>query len=219
LDSDVVTSGSRVADVLSAFAAARPAVLVGTQMVAKGHDYPDVTLVVVADADAGLYHPDFRAAERTFHLLIQVAGRSGRGDKPGRVLLQTWNPEVACIRMAVAREEREFYQAELVARRRLGYPPYSRLVRVVLTSSREQRARSAATYLAERLEPHLRGAQLRGPARLPTIRGRARWHVLLGGEDGEWLRAVVRRAVETLREPYSRRGVDLLVDVDPQSFL
>jgi primosomal protein N' (replication factor Y) (superfamily II helicase) len=219
LDSDSVTSASRLDELLGRFAATSPAILVGTQMVAKGHDYPGVTLVVVAAADTGLYLPDFRATERTFHLLVQVAGRAGRGERQGRVLLQTWNPEVPCIRMAVGREEQRFYELELDSRRRLGYPPFRELVRVVLSANRAERAQAAAEHLAGRLHPHLGEAELLGPARLPTIRERARWHMLLSSADGERLRSLLRRAVGALREPYSRRGVDLLVDVDPQSFL
>jgi primosomal protein N' (replication factor Y) (superfamily II helicase) len=126
---------------------------------------------------------------------------------------------VACIRMAVAREERRFYEEELAARRSLGYPPARELVRLVLSAKQEERAQAAAEHLADRLRPHLGGAELLGPARLPTIRTLARRHLLLADEDGERLRALLRRAVGSLREPYSRRGVDLLVDVDPQSFL
>lgn len=219
LDSDVVTSTARVGEILAAFARSSPGVLLGTQMVAKGHDYPGVTLVVVADADTALYLPDFRAAERTFHLLTQVAGRAGRGERPGKVLVQTWNPDVACIRMALAHGEQEFYREELEARRRLGYPPFRDLVRVVVSARDETRAHSGADYLAERLRPHLGEAELRGPARLPALRRLSRWHLLLAGDDGARVRALLRRALESLREPYRRRGVDLMVDVDPQSFV
>lgn len=218
MDSDVTAGGRRVQRLLESFACTHPAVLLGTQMVAKGHDFPDVTLVLVADADTGLYLPDFRAAERTFQLLRQVAGRAGRAGKPGRVVVQTWNPDVPCIRMALEQEEDLFYQEELRARRRLGYPPFTQMVRLVTVAREPDRAQAAASYLAERLAPHLRPKELWGPSRLSTLRGKARWHVLVAGSDGERVRRLVGKAVEQLTLPYRRRGVLLLVDVDPYSF-
>ncbi len=216
LDSDMVTSGTRVHDLLDAFAEARPGVLVGTQMVAKGHDFPLVTLVVVADADTGLFVPEFRAGERTFQLLTQVAGRAGRADRPGRVLVQTWNPEVDCIRMAVGGEVEAFYRRELEVRERLAYPPYRRLIRVVFACRDEHRAEAGARYVAERLGGHVDNDELRGPARLPSLRGRGRWQILLATRDENRGRQLIARALESLRVPYARRGVDVIVDVDPQ---
>ncbi len=216
LDSDVVTSGTRVREILQAFGRTTPAILVGTQMVAKGHDFPLVTLVVVADADTGLYLPDLRSVERTFQLLVQVSGRAGRAAHPGRVLVQTWNPEVPCIRMAVDRDVQAFYRDELAARERLGYPPFGRLIRVLVSSREEARAQAGASYLADRLRPHLAEGSVRGPARLPRLRGRARWQLLLLGDDAERSRHLLARAAEQLRAPYARRGVDLIIDVDPQ---
>lgn len=218
LDSDVVTSGTRVGEVLAAFARTSPGVLVGTQMVAKGHDFPLVTLVIVADADTGLYVPDFRATERTFQLLVQVSGRAGRAQHPGRVLVQTWNPEVGCIRMAVSREAEGFYRGELEARERHGYPPYRNLIRLVCGSRDEQRAEAGARYLAERLRVYLRSDEVQGPARLPRLRGRSRWQVVLAAADADGGRELVARAAEQLRGPYARRGLDLMIDVDPQWF-
>ncbi|MBC7292668.1 MAG: primosomal protein N', partial [Thermoleophilia bacterium] len=218
LDADVVGQGARGKAGLDAVARARPAVLVGTQMVAKGHDFPSVTLVVVADADTGLYVPDFRAAERTFQLLTQVAGRAGRGDNPGRVIVQTWNPQVPCIRMALDQEEAAFYQEELKVRRRLGYPPFAALLRLIVSSSDPQRAQAGARYLAERLAPHFASQEVRGPVRLPALRGRDRWHLIVAARDGERARAIVAQALAQLTEPYRRRRVAITVDVDPQSF-
>ena len=218
LDSDVLTSGSRVRALLEAFAASRPGVLVGTQMVAKGHDFPNVTLVVVADADTGLYIPDFRAAERTFQLLTQVAGRAGRGKQPGRVLVQTWNPDVPCIRMAMDRDELGFYREELRIRDSLGYPPFAELTRLLVASPEEERAKAAARHLTRLLAPHFSPQELRGPVRLPSLRGQARWHLLVAARDGDRARAVLRQALEQLSEPYRRRGVRLLIDVDPEAF-
>ena len=218
MDSDILTSGSRARAVLAAFAETRPAVLVGTQMVAKGHDFADVTLVVVADADTGLYIPDFRAAERTFQLLTQVAGRAGRAERPGRVLVQTWNPDVPCIRMALERDEQGFYQQELELRERLGYPPFADLIRVMTSSERSEQAQMGIRYLVERLSPHFSADEVRGPVRLPVLRGRNRWHLLIAAREGDRARVVVRQAMAQLGEPYRRRGVTLLVDVDPQSF-
>lgn len=218
MDSDVLTSGTRVRTLLEAFEAARPGVLVGTQMVAKGHDFPAVTLVVVADADTGLYIPDFRAAERTFQLLTQVAGRAGRADRPGRVLVQTWNPDVPCIKMAMAREEDAFYSQELETRRRLGYPPYANLIRLVCAAVQGERAQVGSEYLAERLRPFFGSRELCGPVRLPGLRGKSRWHLLVASSDAPRARTIVAQAMAQLHGPYRRRGVALMVDVDPQSF-
>jgi primosomal protein N' (replication factor Y) len=218
LDSDVLTSGARVQKVLETFATTRPGVLVGTQMVAKGHDFGDVTLVIVADADTGLYLPDFRAAERTFQLLTQVAGRAGRAERPGRVLVQTWNPDVPCIRMALERDEQSFYRLELESRRRLRYPPFVELIRLMTVAEDRERAQIAAQYLVQRLSDHFPVHELRGPVRLPTLRGQGRWHLLVAADDGQRARAIVAQALSQLQEPYRRRGVKLLVDVDPQSF-
>ncbi|MCX8032884.1 MAG: primosomal protein N' [Thermoleophilia bacterium] len=219
LDSDVVTSGARVQRVLEDFARSRPGVLVGTQMVAKGHDFPAVTLVVVADADTGLYVPDFRAAERTFQLLTQVAGRAGRANLPGRVLVQTWNPDAPCIRMALARDEAAFYKTELDLRRRLGYPPFAELVRLVAAAKDPRRAEAGARYLVERLGRHLGPTEIRGPARLPSLKGVARWQVIVAARDGSRARRLVGWIVRGLEDAYRQRGVSLTVDVDPQSFL
>jgi primosomal protein N' (replication factor Y) len=218
LDSDVLTSGARVRHILDEFSASHPAVLVGTQMVAKGHDFPDVTLVVVADADTALYTADFRASERTFQLLTQVSGRAGRADRPGSVIVQTWNPDVPCIRMALERDERAFYTRELGIRERLGYPPFTRLIRLITVGEQAQRVQLAAQHLAERLSPHFSAQDVRGPARLPALRGKSRWHIVVSSEDGERARAIVAQAVAQLGEPYRRRGVALLVDVDPFGF-
>jgi primosomal protein N' (replication factor Y) len=187
-------------------------------MVAKGHDFADVTLVLVADADTALYLPDFRAAERTFQLLTQVAGRAGRAQKPGRVFVQTWNPDVPCIRMALDRDEAGFYRRELMVRQRLGYPPFTQLVRIVTVGEDPERARLGATHLAGRLRAHLGEGELRGPARLPVLRGKHRWHLLVAAGDGARARLIVGHAMTQLMEPYRRRGVLLLVDVDPISF-
>jgi len=218
MDSDMLTSGTRVRALLEAFKAARPGVLVGTQMVAKGHDFPAVTLVVVADADTGLYVPDFRSSERTFQLLTQVAGRAGRADMAGRVLVQTWNPDVPCIRMALLRDEQGFYGRELESRRRLGYPPFAALIRLTCVARDEERAKAAAEHISGRLAPYFGVRELLGPVRLPSLRGKSRWHLVIGAAGGERARGIVRQAVAQLEGPYRRRGVVLLVDVDPQSF-
>jgi len=216
LDSDVVTSGTRVSQILEQFASTTPAVLVGTQMVAKGHDFPLVTLVVVVDADTGLYLPDFRAGERTYQLLTQVAGRAGRAELPGRVLVQTWNPDVPCIRMSVARDRYRFYQEELVAREGLGYPPYRDLIRLVVSGSVEGKVEAGGEYLAEKLRSKLE--DVRGPARVPRVRGRERRQIVVADQRSERAHRVVARALERYRGPYVRRGLDILVDVDPLWF-
>src|ERR671929_1628199 len=147
LDADVGDPAS----VLAAFEAAPRGVLVGTQMVAKGHDFPDVELGVVLDADATLRFPDFRAEERTFALVTQLAGRAGRGPRGGRVLVQTMTPDAAAIAAAASHDADGFLAGELERRRALRYPPFADLVRVVCSAAAPEPARAAAARVAEQV--------------------------------------------------------------------
>ncbi len=202
LDADV----GRAADVLRAFEAADRAVLVGTQVVAKGHDFPDVTLGVVLDADATLRFPDFRAEERTFALVAQLAGRAGRGPGGGRVLVQTCVPDAASIRFAAAHDADGFLAGELRHREALRYPPFSTLIRVVCSSERPGLALEVATKVHARLPGAL------GPAPLFRLRGRERAQVVVKASD----RAAAIAAVSAAVDAEHRRGVAVSVDVDPQ---
>ena len=154
--------------------------LVGTQMVTKGHDFPGVTLVGVVLADTALALPDFRAAERTFQLLAQVAGRAGRGADAGRVIVQTFNPATPAVSCASTHDYAAFAEGELARRLRHGYPPFGRLLAVRVEGS-EAGARRTAEALAAAARPALRGevAMLGpAPAAIERIRGRTRWHLL-----------------------------------------
>jgi primosomal protein N' (replication factor Y) len=177
-------------ELLRAFAERRADVLVGTQMIAKGLDLPGVTLVGVVSADIALFLPDFRASERAFQLLTQVAGRAGRGETPGRVLVQTFNPDHFCIQAASRHDYAAFVQAELIARERYGYPPVRRFVKLVYEHRDRYTAQVEATVLAERIERliatlPLPGADLVGPAPalLERLRGRYRWQVIVRAAD------------------------------------
>ena len=152
LDSDSAAHAGGHLEILRRFEQAESGVLVGTQMVAKGHDFPDVVLSVVLDADATLRFPDFRAEERTFALVAQLAGRSGRGERGGRVLVQTLAPEAAAIRHAAAHDAEGFLAGELERRRALRYPPFSHLVRIELTSAEAGRAQAASERVRQALE-------------------------------------------------------------------
>ncbi len=221
LDRDVA-SGREIEAILDRVRAREIDVLVGTQMVTKGHDLPFVTLVGVVNADAALSMPDFRAAERTFQLLVQVAGRAGRGDAPGRVIVQTRTPEHAAIRCAAAHDVEAFQRVELLDREELGYPPFSRLVLVRLDGANEERTAHVAAELARAacaLDVVTREiVEVRGPtpAPVPRVRGRFRYRVLLKGprkELREVARAVKRAAEQAPRE------VRIVIDVDPLSMM
>jgi primosomal protein N' (replication factor Y) (superfamily II helicase) len=194
------------------FANARRAVLVGTQMVAKGHHFPGVELAAVVDADTGLSMPDFRAEERTFQLLTQLAGRSGR-DAPGRVLVQTFQPDARAITYAARHDVEGFNDTELERRRALGYPPFKHLVRVVVTGPELGDAMRAL----EELRDGVRDDELLGPAPLLRLRGKHRAQ-LVGKTDRP--RALATRLASLLAAaaPAMRRaGLSAVVDVDPQS--
>jgi primosomal protein N' (replication factor Y) len=218
LDLDVARDRAAPAEVLAAFARGEADVLLGTQMIAKGLDFPRVTLVGVLDADVALHLPDFRSAERTWQLLTQVAGRAGRGKTPGEVIVQTCTPEHPAIAAMLAGDSGPFVKAELAMRREAGYPPFTRLVALLADGPDEGEVEAAANALAERArevaEPH--GITVLGPApqALSRLRGRYRWHLLLKGDSGVKLREAAAAALAWADEP-GRRRVRVVADVDP----
>lgn len=217
LDADTARGYGEGPRILEQFGRAERAVLVGTQMVAKGHHFPDVTLAAVINADLGLEFPEFRAEERTFSLLVQLAGRSGRAALPGKVLIQTWNGDIECIRMAAAGALDEFYEAELQRRQRLDYPPFCSLVNLVCLSRAEGRPPEAVAFLKEKLMPALTGGEkVLGPADLFRLKGWARSHILIKTDSLKRTLAAMKPVIEHYREPYRHRGVRIIVDVDPQ---
>jgi primosomal protein N' (replication factor Y) (superfamily II helicase) len=216
LDSDSA-GGSGHADVLRRFEAAESGVLVGTQMVAKGHDFPDVTLSVVLDADGALRLPDFRSEERTFALITQLAGRSGRGDAGGRVLVQALATGAPSIRHAAKHDSAGFLAEEIERRRALRYPPFSHLIEVGLAGQDENRVETSAEKIRELVADRLGAADdLLGPAPLFRLRGKHRRRLVLKSEQRHQAVEAVRNAVRTAVRDRALREVSISVDVDPQ---
>jgi primosomal protein N' (replication factor Y) len=212
---EVIRLDADVADVrapLERFAQANRAVLVGTQMVAKGHHFEGVELAAVVDADTGLGLPDFRAEERTFQLLTQLAGRSGR-DAPGRVLVQTFQPDARAISHAARHDVSGFLAEELDRRRALGYPPFSHLVRIVVTGPELGDAMRAL----EELKAGLAGHELLGPAPLLRLRGRHRAQLVAKTDRPRALAARAASLLAAAAPAMRRAGLNAVVDVDPQS--
>jgi primosomal protein N' (replication factor Y) len=213
LDSDVAAV-SGISGVLSAFEAAPAGVLVGTQMVAKGHDFPDVTLGVVLDADATLRFPDFRAEERTFALVAQLAGRSGRGKRGGRVIVQALDPDVRALRHAAEHDSSGFLADELPRRKAFAYPPYGNLIRVVCASEQAGPEHEAAEAVRDGIAAA--GVPVLGPAPLFRRQARHRAQLVVRSVEREPAIAAVRAAVESVAGERAREGVAFSVDVDPQ---
>jgi len=222
LDTDVARAGG-TDEVLERFGSGAADVLLGTQMVAKGLDFPRVTLVGVLDADVALHLPDFRAAERTFQLLVQVSGRSGRGSRAGEVLVQTSTPEHPAIAAAVAHDDRAFVERELAERKEAGYPPHARLVTLLFSGADALEVERAATRAAEMLrqEAESAGVRVLGPAPQPLarLRGKHRWHVMLKGPRGAEVRRHAARALDWAESTERPRGVRVVADVDPVDVL
>ncbi len=193
-------------------------ILVGTQMVTKGHDFGGVTLVGVLQPDQGMHLPDFRAAERTFQLLEQVAGRAGRGDRPGRIVVQTYCPEHPAIQFLRNHDYEGFVRDELARRESASYPPFSRMIALRLDGRHEASVRAAATEAAARARAQGgTGVQVLGPAEAPIsrLRGRSRYQIWLAGTDRSKLLAAARAAAQVTLP----RDLRLAIDVDPQSVL
>jgi primosomal protein N' (replication factor Y) len=227
MDSDSMRRPGSHARVLSEFRRGRIHILLGTQMIAKGLDFPNVTLVGVVNADIGLNVPDFRSAERTFQLLAQVAGRAGRGPRGGRVLIQTYHPEQPCIALAARHDYLGFAARELATRREHQYPPFQRLARVIVRGKDEAVARAFAERLAgafgqalQRMVQNGQADQVRllGPAEAPIFRlkGQHRFHFQLQAAQPGALHRLLREVLPPQRPP---SGITLMVDVDPHDML
>lgn len=229
MDSDTMKRPGSHARVLRAFREGEVHILLGTQMIAKGLDFPNVTLVGVVNADVGLHIPDFRAAERTFQLLSQVAGRAGRGPRGGRVLVQTFNPEQPCIALAATHNYGQFAREELETRKAHNYPPYQRLARLIIRSKEQEAGAAFAERLAAAFQnalPRLTPApgspapevRLLGPAEAPVFRlkGYYRYHFQLQAPRPGTLHQLLRLVLPTVRPP---SDVEFTVDVDPYNML
>jgi primosomal protein N' (replication factor Y) (superfamily II helicase) len=212
LDADTTDKPEALAEALRRFAATDRAILLGTQMVAKGHHFANVALAAVVDADTGLLLPDFRAEERTFQLITQLAGRSGR-DAPGRVLVQTFQPDARPIALAANHDVERFLAGELERRRDLGYPPFRHLVRIVATGPDQ----AAPLQALEELRDALGDAELLGPAPLLRLRGRFRAQLVGKTDAPRRLAAEAARLLSAAAPAMSRAGLTAVVDVDPQS--
>jgi len=218
LSSDLFGSARALKERIASIAAGEADVIVGTQLVAKGHNFPLLTLVGVIDSDLGLQGSDLRAAERTFQLMRQVSGRAGRADKAGEALLQTYQPEHPVIRAILGGEEERFWQAEAEERRHAGVPPFGRMAGIILSSPEVQDVFDLGSALARNDAP-LRavGAQVFGPAPAPVarVRGRHRVRLLVKAPKGVALQSAI---TAWLRNARPAKNIRLTVDIDPQSF-
>jgi len=219
LDRDTARGRGRAETILSAFQQHELDILVGTQMIAKGHDIHAVTLVGVISADVGLAQADFRAAERTFQLLTQVAGRAGRGERPGEVIIQTYYPDHYAIRAAAAQNYEQFYRQELRFREIMYYPPFSAIANVIVKSASADSALKLTGRLGRHLEgQHGAGLRILGPAAAPIARLKKsyRYHFLIKAER----RSILRKILLSCREFAAKEkfpAASLIMDVDPQS--
>jgi primosomal protein N' (replication factor Y) len=220
LDRDVAASLEDYTQVLSDVREKRVDILVGTQMIAKGHDLPLVTFVGVVDCDVGLHMPDFRAAERAFQLLTQVAGRAGRRERPGFVVLQTRVPRHTSLQMTIASDYERFAEIELNLRRELRYPPFQKLLRIVISAEERAHAQRQSIAIASRGQAIAAsmGATMLGPAPAPIekVRNMWRYHILFKTESTPTLQHLMKKLKE---EHDSPKPVRVVFDIDPQDML
>jgi primosomal protein N' (replication factor Y) len=197
-------------------------ILLGTQMIAKGHDFPAVTLVGAVDADVGLNLPDFRSAEKTFQLITQAAGRAGRGEAAGEVIIQTVNPGHYSLRHSMTHDYDGFYGEEISYRTELGYPPVRRVVKIEVKSGQEKTAAEAAAVAKDRVRSLLKGKEttLLGPAPSPLsrVRGKYRFQMLLLSSKRETLRMLAIEARKAVEDKFGRK-CQVIIDVDPVNLM
>jgi len=222
LDRDTTRRRGSLEQILMEFAEGGIDLLVGTQMIAKGHDFHNVTLVGVVSVDVGLALPDFRAAERTFQLLTQVAGRAGRGDRPGRVLIQTYHPEHYSLLCAKEQNYEEFYSREIVFRRTMHYPPFTALINVLIHDKDYDRANGAAAEFARELRLATKESGIRvlgpAPAAISRIKNEYRFQVLIKAQS----RVRARDALEVAMDGITTAGHNprsISIEVDPVNLM
>jgi primosomal protein N' (replication factor Y) len=221
MDSDTTSKKGTQENILRALEQRKIDILIGTQMITKGHDFPFITLVGVVSADTVLNMPDFRAAEKTFQLITQVAGRGGRGDSPGRVIIQTFNPQHYALQHARTHDYKSFYAEEIEFREALRYPPFGRIINMRLSSIKKDvliEESKRLGKLAKKLsEQHANKAQIIGPAESPLakIRGRFRWQMLIKGDDINLLHQIAREIIQKNKNSH----VKITADVDPENFM
>jgi primosomal protein N' (replication factor Y) len=220
LDRDTVSGKRQYEQILRDFREGNYDILVGTQMIAKGHDIPNVTLVGVVSADIGLGMPDFRAAERTFQLLTQVAGRAGRGSVPGTVLVQTINPDHYAVRLAAAQDYQAFYEKELAFRRALHYPPFSAMANVLVRSEQKEAAMRMSSELALLVTPPPEKLRVMGPAEAPVARlkNEFRYQFLIKAASRKALNELLQR-IRCFALEHKWGATALVIDVDPLSLM
>jgi len=228
MDRDTTAGKGALVSLLKGLRDRRIDILVGTQMVAKGHDFPNITLVGVICADLSLSFPDFRAGERTFQLLAQVAGRAGRGDVPGRVILQTYNPDHFSILSATAQDFSAFYDHEIGFRRALRYPPFSRLIQIKISGKDREETCARAMELGN-LCKRLRAehaafktsVEVLGPIEAPLVKvaGRYRWQILLKGAGVQPLHGFIRQLSAVQPALFNGSRIHVVLDVDPYDML
>jgi primosomal protein N' (replication factor Y) len=221
MDSDTTSRKGTQEKILQALEQRKIDILIGTQMITKGHHFPFITLVGVISADTALNMPDFRAAEKTFQLITQVAGRGGRGDTPGKVIIQTFNPHHYALRHAQNHDYKSFYMEEIDFRKALQYPPFCRIINLRLSSIKKDALIEEAQHLgklAKKLSTRYGNiAEIIGPAESPLakIRGRFRWQMLIKGQDINVLHQIAREIISKNKNSHVR----ITADVDPENFM
>jgi primosomal protein N' (replication factor Y) len=220
LDRDTASGKGAFESILQAFREGNVDILVGTQMIAKGHDIPNVTLVGVVLADIGLSLPDFRAAERSFQLLTQAAGRAGRGHLHGRVLVQTLNPDHYAVQFAAYQDYEGFYKKELEFRKWLRYPPFAAFANIVVRDPKQEEALRKATQLGYLLTPPPESTRIMGPAEapVPRLQNEFRYQILIKAVKRSIIRSVITR-LRAMADQEKWSATSLVIDVDPISLM
>lgn len=222
MDVDTTVTKNAHQNILAAFKKGETDILVGTQMITKGLDFPNVTLVGVIAADISLNLPDYTSGERTFQLLTQVAGRAGRGAKPGRVIIQTYNPDHYSIIAGQSQNFRNFFNQEIAVRRMMEYPPFSCLVRVLVSDYQEKSVIIFLENLTQIIKKdYIDGIEVFGPAQAPIgkIKNRYRWQLILKGQDLDLLREAIINGLQQLEKRETNKTLRVIVDVEPQNIL
>ena len=224
MDHDTTTHKGSVVKLLKGIKDRKTDILIGTQMIAKGHDFPGITLVGIICADQSLNFPDFRACERTFQILAQVAGRAGRGDAPGQVVMQTYNPDHFSILAAEKQDFFQFYEREIQFRESLSYPPYSKMVQVKISGKDRQGVKTYAAGVGEFItryimanQPHFDSVGILGPieAPIPKMADHYRWQILLKCPNQRPLHRLTSMLVRESSSGLKKEGIRISTDIDP----